>query len=697
MTRRGLKRWKSIFVLLVAVGIFGWFFSLQERSLSANRAIDTLVFERELLLLESGWNVTLQVCADAGEPCHDVGHSGGPVQFPAVNETAQYVRTAKEPPTHAVISRPLTSVETEWLGRVERPLFVIPRSQMGTVLTGGILVRHEGNGILIRPHDSLLAEWRTGVVPIELKFRVADLPWFGPADSPFALATSDAALRYARIDETQRSADLVYRVMIVTLALVVAMFATFLNQNPLFERLSWCALVDALRTLFTLMAGGNMGWLIWANELVNVFAMVAYLSLSIELMRLAPPRLFLPLLSLGSVLTLVVLGAVFPSWFVISDLVWDGMSTMVCAILIAVVWVGRSVGWMGSAGQPTAHSDFFSLPRPLLNLRVVLVLTGFLGAAWVNLSTLIGTELAIFREALTWQNIIFLPLLTSGVLIETAFFGTRQKAASREIRKKILLEQEITLGKALLRKMMPPRKREEDGLYWRILHSPASQIAGDWCDVRVLRFPGENNRRLLFSCVVDVAGHGLQAGVNTTVVSAVIGGWADAVTNRQEPVSAETVSLELKTLARDMAKAFIAMRETTAATAVFAILDPEGLELYYLTAGHPAPMMIRGEKIEILEQPRGGLLGVSGSVKQGAWTITRVPVEKDDRVLLVSDGLLDGKSRVSWHRTLLKQQQGVPSPVIRQIWNLARKQKLQWRVEGENNEDDITAVILGCR
>ncbi len=74
------------------------------------------------------------------------------------------------------------------------------------------------------------------------------------------------------------------------------------------------------------------------------------------------------------------------------------------------------------------------------------------------------------------------------------------------------------------------------------------------------------------------------------------------------------------------------------ATMIMARYDPDHRLLAWAQAGHPPPLLVRGDEVRYLDRPGGLLLGASADPYYGS---AELHLEPGDRLLLYTDGLVE--------------------------------------------------------
>jgi serine phosphatase RsbU (regulator of sigma subunit) len=205
---------------------------------------------------------------------------------------------------------------------------------------------------------------------------------------------------------------------------------------------------------------------------------------------------------------------------------------------------------------------------------------------------------------------------------------------------------------------------------------PASgAIAGDWWDV--IRTPSG-----IALAMVDVTGHGPEAGVvglqiKAIMTAALSAGFAPNVV--MERVSAGLVDVDA----------------LLATAVILEIPNDKNAPAQWVNAGHPAGYWIDANHLITSLYPTGPMLAGFG----GAWQSQELYFGAGDRIVLVSDGLLetqDEKGEEFGNRGLLASViSGERSQNSAELTNLivstARQDSVTW------NRDDVSVVVITRR
>lgn len=256
------------------------------------------------------------------------------------------------------------------------------------------------------------------------------------------------------------------------------------------------------------------------------------------------------------------------------------------------------------------------------------------------------------------------------------------------------LDEELRMAAQLQREFLPRDLPELGGVSFHVLYRPAGYVSGDIYDVIQL------DEHHVGFFVADAVGHGVPAALMTVYIkrslrSKRIDANAPGGYTLLEPAEA------LGRLNADMIGT--QNGKVRFATACYGVIDTRDLTLTIARAGHPFPMLLRGEdnKVQTLE-PEGGLLGV---FEQEQYEQTTVQLQRGDRLLLYSDGFecafpdeevgSNGKRRVAnenYAREFLDLGNGDPAAAIRRL-----EDNLDGQAGSLNQKDDLTVICMAIK
>ena len=253
------------------------------------------------------------------------------------------------------------------------------------------------------------------------------------------------------------------------------------------------------------------------------------------------------------------------------------------------------------------------------------------------------------------------------------------------------LDEELRMAAQLQREFLPHDLPTAEAVSFHVLYRPAGYVSGDIYDVVRL------DEHHIGFFVADAVGHGVPAALMTVYIKRSL---------RSKRIDANAPGgYSLLSPAEALARLNADMISTQSgkvrfATACYGVLDTRDLKLTLARAGHPFPMLLRGEddRVESIE-PEGGLLGV---FEDEQYEQATVQLQPGDRLLLYSDGFEcafpdetpnhNGKRRIAnenYAREFLDLGNGDPGEAIKRM-----EDNLNSQAGSLNQKDDLTIVCL---
>ncbi len=224
------------------------------------------------------------------------------------------------------------------------------------------------------------------------------------------------------------------------------------------------------------------------------------------------------------------------------------------------------------------------------------------------------------------------PVVLARVTTQLLLKRSRDQLASAHSRMKKDLDAAAKIQQHFLPEERPELKGVE--VAWRYL--PCDELAGDTLNVFSL---DESHVGLM---MVDVVGHGVPAALLSVTLSRVMSaepGLSSALWVADETTSELRIASPTE-VAHELVKRFPYDNETGQYfTMVYAVLDLAGMNLTYVAAGHPGPLILRpGHSTQVLETtaPPVGLLPPMIPVKINEGSAS---LQHGDRVVIVTDGI----------------------------------------------------------
>ncbi len=224
------------------------------------------------------------------------------------------------------------------------------------------------------------------------------------------------------------------------------------------------------------------------------------------------------------------------------------------------------------------------------------------------------------------------PVVVARVKTQLALKRSRDYLAAAHER----MRRDLEAAARIQQHFLPSEKPDVKGLVcaWRYL--PCNELAGDTLNVIPL------DDKHVGLAMVDVSGHGVPSALLSVTLSRVMGGVMEASSalwTLDEHGGDLRIATPLEVL-RDLAVRFPHDAETRQYfTMAYAVLDLERLELSYVAAGHPGPILIRrGCEPRVLDNT-GPPIGLLPSIVPVTNSEGTLKLEPGDRLYIVTDGI----------------------------------------------------------
>ncbi|MDD4890575.1 MAG: SpoIIE family protein phosphatase, partial [Phycisphaerae bacterium] len=261
-------------------------------------------------------------------------------------------------------------------------------------------------------------------------------------------------------------------------------------------------------------------------------------------------------------------------------------------------------------------------------------------------------------------------------LLAASFEQARERLSLAEQSRRADLDRARRTQRALL----PTLDEPIDGLKIAADYRPAEQVGGDLYDVMRMSDGG------VMVMIGDPTGHGIPAALMMAVVKMDL--WHLA----SPRVGAGSLSAMTCQLARDLS----AICEATEFVTFLVVqLRPGGGPARYLNAGHVPGRLMRADGSAELLEPTGPLIG---DIEHDGWAEREIMVRPGDRLVLVTDGLLDAENAAGelfgydrLDALLAQTRPQPPAEVVRRV----QEDLASW-VTGGRASDDITVLVVDC-
>jgi serine phosphatase RsbU (regulator of sigma subunit) len=237
------------------------------------------------------------------------------------------------------------------------------------------------------------------------------------------------------------------------------------------------------------------------------------------------------------------------------------------------------------------------------------------------------------------------------------------------------MRRELELARRIQSRLLPPSPPDLPRLDVAAANAMSQQVGGDYYDF----IPMREGR--LGLCIADVAGKGVAAALLMSNVKAALNSSAAIET------APDRVAVRVNRLLEQ------SIEPGRFVTFFFGILDPAGLRLDYVNAGHPAPLLLRADGSTARLEAGGTVLGIDADAAYESGSIT---LSTGDLLALFTDGVTEaqggggdlfGEDRIE---ALLRAEGAQPAAGM-----LDRLLAAVRAYEGERGQsDDLTAIIL---
>ncbi len=251
------------------------------------------------------------------------------------------------------------------------------------------------------------------------------------------------------------------------------------------------------------------------------------------------------------------------------------------------------------------------------------------------------------------------------VVVKQVFSSERRIAA---------VGRELETARQIQQSILPKQLPSQPGLAVAAHYDSMTEVAGDLYDF-VMTPSGQ-----LGILVADVSGHGVPAAIVASMVKI-------ALAVQEGEISDPGVVLTR------MNRALYGRFEKAYVTAVFALIDPASGTLTYASAGHPSPLLRRGDgRVESLDE-RGIVLGFIPDAAYGTAVVRGL--NAGDRVVFYSDGITEAaradEQFFGDHEFQRQLATGAAQSADRFIGTLVDAARL-W--VGADFADDVTVVVV---
>lgn len=530
------------------------------------------------------------------------------------------------------------------------------------------------------------------VIRMQIESETRGWQWFGPTALPPALVVGGAVAEYSGVFDRWRVSDLLRQRLDVSIPLVVAGMTLVLDHSKPLVNLGYLSALRGLRSLL---------FYFFQNEPDSVFVQVGVVFLN-PLIVLATWLFVLSLFKiklsrktrayvLGVLILMQGLNSAFDPSLLTSDL-WADVLSCLGGIVVAL-WL--SFGWYSRRKKAQVGHQAHLKTKPgkrlgILPLGIILV-TFSLGFS-SNLQDLVSISESQLKNFLALGHFVLIPGLLVAALFETEFVASAIKRMELEVASQAKIDLDLELSGQLQKSLLPMRKGTNEGWSWRVMHHPASQLSGDWFDVRNIQT--SNGKQLLVGCVADATGHGIPAALIISSIASEWKSWIGSV-DKKIPDLTKIKEYSLRTATQNIHQRLVLGGYELGATVAIFVFDPLSRELNFLTAGHPG-LIGAGDSSFHYYVSKGSRVGYGGDGSNFEAKTIIIPSGVSE-IFVYSDGLIPPEVPLSrWLNRLKKsviskglQRSGVLAELVNQL-KMSRKHFRRF----PEVEDDLTLLVL---
>ena len=702
------KAFRVNLIICLGLVLFLFLSLLDQQNKTTNPNFIRGNLQKEGLIFETGqWDVRFLHCdqsANNVRSCVELQETQSKIQFPARVELEKIVKALPEKSNVAIAKYKISEAERKWISQFNVVDLALPRSVQNSVKVISVDSKPEQHGLGANLSFSLYSRPLLDKGFIELEFDFDGFSWFGPADLPVAFAQPDSVAEYEALTLRQISAANLSRQMDIGFPLLLAAIAIVLDHSILFGFLSLYAGSRALRTFIPFHAenGGELSvYLQYGLYCVNG-ATLAFLILFICEISSIPRKnwKYSTLFVLFCTLLFAGIGKVTSTEGTADNIFWltaDAWSDFIgCVVAIPIMIFSFIKLFKENKNAPKSEDLSKEETHTQLSFALVIVRNGIVFVAlfihaWANASDLLKVSEVQFKNMLDWKHSLLFPALIAAALMEIGSTARKMLNFGREMAAKALIEKDLAVGQEVQHRMLPAMRYSGSEYSWRAFYHPATALAGDWFDVRILKF--SDGKELLAACIADVTGHGVGSSLATSVISSHWGLWCREIEKGVFPADNSTRESLIPQAPERINSGLLALRKNENCTAIFLLLDASDGTFTLCSAAHPGLVVGDSNSIRYLFTS-GDRLGIESSETE-RWKAKSDKLNAGELICAYSDGILPPNITVSqWSMAIKRAQKKAPQSVALTLAKQIRANKLAFEAD-KDIEDDMTLLVMG--
>jgi serine phosphatase RsbU (regulator of sigma subunit) len=245
-------------------------------------------------------------------------------------------------------------------------------------------------------------------------------------------------------------------------------------------------------------------------------------------------------------------------------------------------------------------------------------------------------------------------------------------------RQLLAINSELDMARQIQRSILPQQTPNIQGLEIEARYLPMSSVAGDFYDFLLI---DEQHVGVL---IADVSGHGLP--------SALIASMLQTALAAQAPHASDPTKI-LSNLNRALCGKF----QSHYVTAAYLFLDMQKGTVNYGGAAHPPLLLWKAKSRSVVEIVENGLM--LGPFPQSTYSSTTFPIEERDRIVLLTDGIIEAKNSSGKEfgeerlRNIVESSHSLPAHEFADVV-LGGLSEWSDSAIGPNQSDDITLLAI---
>ncbi len=246
---------------------------------------------------------------------------------------------------------------------------------------------------------------------------------------------------------------------------------------------------------------------------------------------------------------------------------------------------------------------------------------------------------------------------------------------TEEVIKKELLDRELSIASEIQKKIFPDEPPTSlEGFEFGVISKPFGKVGGDYYDFI------EYSKGELAVVIADASGKGMPAALMVSSLNAILHSYA-----REEHLTEfiSTINARLRKVSTE--NAFISM--------VYCIFCQGQNDIKYVNAGHPYPILLKGDGRYVFLKEGGVSLGMLDDIEMKQGTIEMV---SGDTIVFMTDGVIETFNKTGEEFGTERLKETIFQHRYKNAPDLAKIvfEKLETFSESEKLADDATCIIV---